>query len=39
MKRTYLLLAVVGAILPYIFFFQFVQIEGFSLLTFVEAFS
>jgi hypothetical protein len=37
MKRTYLLLAVVGAILPYIFFFQFVQIEGFSLLTFVEA--
>lgn len=37
MKRTYLLLAVAGAILPYIFFFQFFQIEGFSVLAFTRA--
>lgn len=37
MKRTYLLLAVAGAILPYIFFFRFFQIEGFSVLAFTRA--
>jgi len=28
MKGIYLFLAIVGAIIPYIFFFQFVQVEG-----------
>lgn len=37
MKRLYLLLAIVGAIVPYIFFIQFIRVEGFSLLAFVEA--
>lgn len=37
MKKLYLVLAVVGAIVPYIFFFQFFQTEGLGLAAFVEA--
>lgn len=37
MKRTYLLLAIVGAILPYVFFLRFFQTEGFNLQSFTEA--
>ena len=37
MKKIYLLLAIVGSILPYVFFFQFFQIEGFSVSAFLEA--
>ena len=37
MKKLYLLLAVVGAIVPYIFFFQFFQTEGLSISAFVES--
>jgi len=37
MKRIYLVLAIVGAILPYIFFFQFFQVEGFSIIAFTGA--
>ena len=37
MKKLYLLLAVVGAIVPYIFFFQFFQTEGLSISAFLES--
>lgn len=37
MKKLYLLLAVVGAIVPYIFFFQFFQTEGLNISAFVES--
>ncbi len=37
MKKTYLVLAIVGAILPYLFFVPFIQAEGFGLSTFVKA--
>jgi len=37
MKRIYLVLAIVGAILPYVFFFQFFQTEGIDLQAFVGA--
>lgn len=37
MKRTYLLLAIAGAIVPYLFFIGFFQSHGFSLFTFIEA--
>jgi hypothetical protein len=37
MKRVYLALAVVGAIAPYIFFFQFFSDEGLRLGSFVSA--
>lgn len=37
MKRVYLTLAVVGAIAPYIFFFQFFSSEGIQLGSFVSA--
>lgn len=37
MKRLYLVLAVLGAIAPYIFFFQFFTNEGLSLSGFVSA--
>lgn len=37
MKKIYLVLAIVGAIVPYVFFFQFLQIEGFNLPAFVDA--
>ncbi len=35
MKKLYLLLAILGAIVPYMFFFQFIQINGFDLPGFV----
>ena len=37
MKKIYLVLAIVGAILPYVFFFQFFQNEGINLPAFVGA--
>lgn len=37
MKRVYLVLAVVGAIAPYLFFFQFFSGEGLRLGSFVSA--
>ena len=37
MKKVYLLLAIIGAIVPYIFFFQFIQVEGLNIPAFVSA--
>ncbi len=37
MKTLYLLLAIIGAIVPYLFFFQFIQAEGFDIPAFVSA--
>jgi len=37
MKKLYLVLAIVGAILPYVFFIQFLQTEGFDLPAFIRA--
>ena len=37
MKKFYLFLAIAGAIVPYIFFFQFVQTEGLNLSSFVAS--
>lgn len=37
MKRLYLLMAVVGAIVPYMFFIPFFQTEGVALQSFVSA--
>ena len=37
MKKLYLLLAVIGAIVPYIFFFQFIQTEGLNIPAFISA--
>ncbi len=37
MKNTYLVLAIIGGILPYLFFFQFIQIEGFNIPLFIES--
>jgi hypothetical protein len=37
MKNLYLLLAVLGGIIPYVFFFQFIQIEGLNLPLFTES--
>lgn len=37
MKNLYLLLAVLGGIIPYLFFFQFIQIEGLNLSLFIES--
>jgi len=37
MKKLYLFLAVVGAIVPYIFFFQFMQAEGLNIPAFISA--
>jgi len=37
MKNVYLVLAIIGAILPYLFFFQFIQIEGFNIPLFIES--
>jgi len=37
MKKLYLLLAVIGAIVPYFFFFQFFQAEGINISAFVSA--
>ncbi len=37
LKTTYLVLAITGAIVPYVFFFQFFGEAGFGLSTFVTA--
>ena len=37
MKKLYLFLAVIGAIVPYFFFFQFFQAEGINVFVFVSA--
>jgi hypothetical protein len=37
MKRLYLILAILGAIVPYVFFFQFIQVNGLNIPTFVSA--
>ena len=36
MKKLYLLLAIIGAVVPYIFFFQFIQVEGVNLPAFIS---
>lgn len=36
MKRIYLSLAIIGAIVPYIFFFQFIQLEGLNIPGFIS---
>ncbi len=36
MKRAYLILAILGAIVPYIFFSQFIQENGFDIPGFVK---
>ncbi len=35
MKRIYLFLAIIGAIVPYIFYFQFIQVEGLNFSLFI----
>ena len=37
MKKLYLLLAIIGAIVPYIFFFKFIQAEGVNIPAFISA--
>jgi Terpene cyclase DEP1 len=37
MKKLYLLLAVLGAIIPFFFFYEFIQMEGFNVPAFVSA--
>ena len=37
MKKAYLLAAVVGAVVPYIFFFSFIQLNGIDVPGFVSA--
>lgn len=37
MRKLYLLLTVIGAILPYFFFFQFIQVEGLNVAAFVSS--
>ncbi len=37
MKKIYLLLSIVGAIVPYLFFFQFIQVEGLNIPAFISA--
>jgi len=37
MKTLYFTLAIIGGIVPYLFFFQFIQIEGFNIPLFVES--
>ncbi len=37
MKKVYLLLSVVGAIVPYLFFFQFIKAEGLNIPVFISA--
>ncbi len=37
MKKLYFVLAVIGAIVPYIFFFPFIQAEGFNIPAFISA--
>ena len=37
MKKLYLVLAIIGAIVPYIFFIPFIQAEGFNIPAFISA--
>lgn len=37
MKKIYLFLAIIGGIVPYIFFFHFFQNYGFNITTFITA--
>ena len=37
MKKLYLLLVLIGAIVPYIFFFKFIEAEGFNISAFISA--
>lgn len=37
MKKLYLALAILGAIIPYLFFFQFIQSEGLNIPLFIES--
>jgi len=37
MKKLYLVLAIIGAIVPYIFFIQFIQAEGLNVPAFISA--
>lgn len=37
MKKLYLSLAIIGAIVPYIFFIQFIQLEGINIPLFISS--
>jgi hypothetical protein len=37
MKKLYFFLAIIGAIIPYFFFFQFIQAEGLNIPAFISA--
>ena len=37
MKKIYLSLAIIGAIIPYLFFTQFIQIEGLNITLFISS--
>ena len=37
MKKVYLVLAVIGAIVPYLFYFDFIQVEGLSISLFLRS--
>ena len=37
MKNIYLALAIVGGIIPYLFFLDFIQLEGFNIPLFIES--
>ena len=37
MKKLYLTLAIIGAIVPYLFFFQFIQAEGINIPGFISS--
>ena len=37
MKKIYLVMALLGALIPYLFFIQFFQVEGINLTLFVES--
>jgi len=37
MKNLYLVLAIVGAIVPYVFYFQFIQTEGMNFPLFISS--
>jgi len=37
MKKTYLTLAILGGIIPYLFFFQFIQLEGLNFPLFIQS--
>ena len=37
MKKIYLILAILGGIIPYLFFFKFIQTEGMNLPLFIQS--